>query len=162
MSMYSPELKEQVVKKMMPPNNQSVAHLSRETGISTHTLYAWKKQFQNRGFVVPAKPSDPDRWDARAKLAAVIQTAPMNEADRSAYCREHGLYPEQLDAWKEAFEAMSAGSDPADKAQLAAERKKSRKLEKELRRKEQALAEAAALLVLSKKAQAIWGSGEDD
>src|SRR3546814_12371590 len=80
------------------------------TGISGPTLYAWKKQFQSRGFVVPAKPSNPDRWDARAKLAAVIQTAPMNEAERSAYCREHGLYPEQLEAWKQAFEAMDEGS----------------------------------------------------
>ncbi|MFT0533750.1 transposase [Castellaniella hirudinis] len=93
MSTYSQELKEQVVKKMMPPHNQSVAHLSRETGISGPTLYAWKKQFQTRGFVVPAKPSAPDRWDARAKLAAVIQTAPMNEAERSAYCRSTVCIP---------------------------------------------------------------------
>src|SRR3546814_19560869 len=87
---------------MMPPNNQSVAHLSRETGISGPTLYAWKKQFKSRGLVVPAKPSNPDRWDARAKLAEVIQTAPMNEAESTAYCREHGLYPEQLEDRKKA------------------------------------------------------------
>src|SRR3546814_1423290 len=92
--------------------------------------------------------------------SAVIQTAPMNEAERSAYCREHGLYPEQLEAWKQAFEAMDAGSTSADTAQLTAERKTSRKLAKELLRKERALAEAAALLTLSKKAQAIWGDGE--
>ncbi|USP49604.1 transposase [Alcaligenes faecalis] len=89
MSTYSAELKEQIVRKMMPPNNQSVARLSRETGTSAATLYNWKKQFQSRGFVVPAKPTSPDRWDARAKLTAVIQTAPMNEAERSAYCREY-------------------------------------------------------------------------
>jgi|TARA_R110000796_G_C14512492_1_gene430018 transposase len=159
---YSPEFKEQTVKKMMPPSNQSVAQLSRETGVSEPTLYAWKKQFQTRGFVVPAKPSSPDRWDARAKLAAVIQTAPMNEAERSTYCREYGLYPEQLEAWKEAFESMDAGGHPADRTQLVAERKKSRALEKELLRKERALAEAAALLTLSKKARAIWGTSEDD
>jgi len=159
---YSPDFKEQTVRKMMPPYNQSVAHLSRETGVSEPTLYAWKKQFQTRGFVVPAKPSRPDRWDPRAKLAAVIQTATMNEAERSTYCREHGLYPEQLEAWKEAFESMDAGGHPADKAQLTAERKKSRKLEKELLRKERALAEVAALLALSKKAQAIWGTSEED
>src|SRR3546814_15720621 len=135
MSTYNQELKEQVVRKMMPPNNQSVAHLSRETGISGPTLYAWKKQFQSRGFVVPAKPSNPDRWDARAKLAAVIQTAPMNEAERSAYCREHGLYPEQLEAWKQAFEAMDAGSNSAEKAPLTAERtKRARKREWEDKR----------------------------
>lgn len=145
----------------MPPHNQTVAALSRETGISEASLYNWKKQFRAKGFVVPKKSTHADQWDAKAKLAAVIQTAAMNEAERSQYCREHGLYPEQIDAWREAFEAADVGA-PASKTELAAERKKSRALEKELRRKEKALAEAAALLTLSKKAQAIWGTNEDD
>lgn len=63
MPSYSPDFKDQMVKKMMPPGNQSVAQLSRETGISGATLYAWKKQFKDRGFVVPSRPSAPDRWD---------------------------------------------------------------------------------------------------
>ncbi|WP_048801289.1 transposase, partial [Oligella urethralis] len=95
MSSYSPEFKAQIVKKMMPPNNQSVAQISRESGIHVSTLYSWKKQLQARGFVVPAKESRPDQWDTKAKLAAIIQTASMNEAERSSYCREHGIYPEQ-------------------------------------------------------------------
>jgi transposase-like protein len=159
---YSPELKEQIVKKMMPPNNQSVAAISREAGIAEATLYAWKKQFRTRGYVVPVKPADPDRWDAKAKLAAVIQTAVMNEAERSAYCREHGLYVEQLDAWKQAFEAMNTPDQAVSKTDLTAVRKKNRRLEKELKRKEKALAETAALLTLSKKAEAIWGADGDD
>ncbi len=162
MPSYSPELKAQIVRKMMPPNRQTVASLSQESGISRATLYAWKKQFRNQGFVVPHKPTEPDGWDAKAKLAALIQTATMNEAERSAYCRENGLYVEQLDAWKADFEALLGDDSPASKAELAAERKKTRRLEKELHRKEKALAEAAALLTLSKKFQAIWGSGEDD
>ena len=145
----------------MPPHNQTVAALSRETGISEASLYNWKKQFRAKGFVVPKKSTHADQWDAKAKLAAVIQTAAMNEAERSQYCREHGLYPEQIDAWRDAFESTDMGA-PAHKAELAAERKKSRALEKELHRKEKALAEAAALLTLSKKAQAIWGTNEDD
>ena len=99
MSSYSSEFKAQIVKKMMPPNNQRVAQISRESGIHVSTLYSWKKQLQARGFVVPAKESRPDQWDTKAKLAAIIQTASMNEAERSSYCREHGIYPEQLDAW---------------------------------------------------------------
>lgn len=91
----------------MPPNSQTVASISQETGISALTLYAWKKQFRAKGFVVPQKPNIPDRWDAKTKLAAVIQTAAMNETERSAYCRERGLYPEQIDAWKAAFEAVA-------------------------------------------------------
>lgn len=63
----------------------------------------------------------------------------MNEAERSAWCREHGLYPEHLDAWKTEFESLA--SRPVSRRELAAERKKRRQLEKELRRKEKALAE---------------------
>jgi transposase-like protein len=157
---YSPELKQQIVKKMLPPNSQSVAALSRESGISTPTLYAWRKQLRTQGHVVPTTPSAPDRWDAKTKLATVIRTATMNEAERSAYCREHGLYVEQLDVWRQAFESVDT-VEPASKADLAAMRKTNRKLKKELHRKEKALAEAAALLTLSKKAEAIWGTDED-
>jgi transposase-like protein len=146
---------------MMPPNSQSVAAISRETGISQPTLYAWKKHLQSQGHVVPSKPSAPDHWDAKTKLAAVIRTAPMNEAERSTYCREQGLYVEQLEAWKQAFEATNPLEPAISKADLAAMRKQHRQLEKELHRKEKALAEAAALLTLSKKAKAIWGTDED-
>lgn len=162
MARYSPELKEQIVRKMMPPNSQSVAAISQETGISAPTLYAWKKQFRAKGHIVPSRPSNADHWDAKAKLAAVIQTASLNETERAAWCREHGLYVEQLEAWQQAFESMDVSDSPASKADLAAARKHNRRLEKELRRKEKALAEAAALLTLSKKAQAIWGTDEDN
>lgn len=162
MSTYSTELKEQIVKKMMPPNNQTVAAISRETGISAPTLYAWRKLLQAQGCVVPSKPTTPDRWDAKTKLAAVIQTAALNEVERSTYCREHGLYVEQLDAWKQAFEAMDPRNPSASHADMAAVRKQVRVLEKELRRKEKALAETAALLTLSKKARAIWGTDAED
>ena len=161
MAPYSTDFKEQMVRKMMPPNSQSVAQISRDTGVPYATLYTWKKQYQARGIVVPAKNTNADKWDAKTKLAAIIQTAAMNEAERSEYCRQNGLYVEQLDEWKEDFET-SGVSSPADKKALAAERKKSRKLEKELLRKDRALAETAALLTLSKKAQAIWGVSEED
>ena len=110
---------------------------------------------------MPAKPSRSDGWDNTAKLAAIIETARMNEAERSIYCRERGVCVEQLDAWKTAFEQADDVGVSGSPALLAAERKKTRALEKELRRKEKALAEAAALLTLSKKAQALWGTDED-
>lgn len=162
MARYSRELKERIVKKMTPPNSQSVAGVAKETGISAATLYTWRKQFRSQGYVVPSKPTKPNGWDAKAKLAAVIQTAVMNEAERSAWCRGHGLYPEQLDAWKEAFEAADPEDAPASNSELGAERKKRRRLEKELKRKDKALSETAALLALSKKAEAIWGTDEDN
>lgn len=90
-----------------------------------------------------------------------METALMNEAERSVYCREKGLYAEQLDAWKAGFEGADACHTSASKAELALERKRSRALEKELLRKDRALAETAALLTLSKKAQAIWGDAQE-
>ncbi|GLR62769.1 transposase [Marinospirillum insulare] len=161
MASYSTDFREQMIRKMMPPNSQSVAQIARDTGLPYATLYTWKKQYQSRGFVVPAKNTNATQWDAKTKLAAIIQTAAMNEAERSEYCRQNGLYVEQLNEWKEDFES-SGVSSPTDKRALAAERKKSRKLEKELLRKDRALAETAALLTLSKKAQAIWGISEED
>ncbi len=81
------------------------------------------------------------------------------------YCRRKGLYVEQIARWREAAIAGAETLRPlagAQRRELQQERKKTRKLEKELKRKEKALAEVAALLVLQKKAQAIWGEPEDD
>jgi len=162
MSRYSQEFKEQIVRKMMPPTSQSVAQISRETHISSPTLYAWRNQYRAQGYVVPATHKDPEGWDWKAKAAAVIATQTMNEAEKSAYCRAQGIYPEQLEAWEIGFEAADSIKSPLSKAEEAAARKKMKQLERELRRKDKALAEAAALLVLSKKVQAIWGTKEED
>lgn len=162
MPSYSPEFKEQAVKKMMPPQNHRVSDLSVELSVAPATLYRWKNEYRAKGFIVPSKKTLPDKWDSKAKLAAVIKTAAMNEAERSEYCRASGLYVEQLDEWRESFESMGASSSAKDKAELARERKRNKKLERELKRKDRALAETAALLVLSKKAQAIWGIEEED
>ena len=89
----------------------------------------------------------------------------MNEAEVSAYCRERGLYPEQVEAWRDA--CMNANEGAAAQAKQhrqarKAEQKRLRKLERELHRKDKALAETAALLALSKKAEAIWGTTNDE
>ena len=114
---------------------------------------------------MPADPSNPEKWSGANKLAVVIETAALNEEELAEYCRRKGLYAEQINRWRDAaisgnesLRAMSA----QERQDLQKERKKTRKLEKELRRKDRALAETAALLVLQKKARAIWGDGEDD
>jgi transposase-like protein len=161
MRVFDAQFKEQMVRKLLPPNSLSVTQLSRETGIGRSTLYAWKQMICEQGYVMPHKPTPPHKWDSKAKLAAVIHTAAMNEFERSEYCRECGLYPEQLDAWKAAFEALDTDAVPANKHELALQRKELKALQREIQRKDKALAEAAALLVLTKKAQAIWGIKEE-
>lgn len=93
MNRYSKDFKEQIVRKIMPPNSQSVAQVSRDTGIAAPTLYAWRNHYRAEGHVVPAKPNSPDGWGWKDKAAALLKTQSMNEAEISQYCREHGLYP---------------------------------------------------------------------
>ena len=165
MPKYNDEFKEQAVRKMMPPNAMSVAQVSRDTGVSDVTLYNWRNQFRHKGKSVPADPSNPESWSGENKLAVVIETAALNEEELAEYCRQKGLYVEQIVRWREAAAAGVETQRPlsrAERHELQQERKKSRKLAKELRRKEKALAETAALLVLQKKAQEIWGDAEDD
>ena len=162
---YSDEFKESVIKKMMSPRPKSISELSSETGVSDVTLYKWRKTYRNKGIAVPGNKNKPDNWTAEDKLAVVIETASFNEVQLSEYCRSKGLYKEQIDQWKIA--ALS-GYDTADyrkkdQARLRrADKQQIKTLKRELNRKEKALAETAALLVLSKKFEAIWGVNEED
>ena len=118
---------------------------------------------------VPGNRHTGDAWSPEAKLAVVVETASMSEAELSAYCREKGLYPEQVQRWKE---ACLKGAGMQDERQKAAQkqqrdaRKTIKKLKSEVRRKDKALAGTTSLLVLSKKLEAFYGedpdSSEDD
>ena len=89
----------------------------------------------------------------------------MNQADLAEYCRKKGLYKEQIEAWRDT--CLNANGQEFNQTkqlnqELKVEKKRAKTLEKDLRKKEKALAEAAALLLLRKKAQAIWGDQEDE
>ena len=165
MARHSQAFKEQIVQKLLTPNAQTVVTVSRETGIGQSTLYRWKSDYQGATgqAATGTEVKDPERWTGQEKLAVVIATAGLNEHERSVYCREKGLYVEQITRWKaRAAEGCNgAGSLPASQRQeLRQLKQQAREAEKEIRRKEKALAETAALLVLKKKAQALWGDNE--
>ena len=162
---YSPELKDALLRRMLPPNNESITKISREEGISEQTLRNWRDKARKEGYAAPGTDAVPDDWSTQDKFLVVVETAGMNETELAEYARKKGLYIEQIKAWKDA--CMNANGGIAKEAsrlnrELKDSEKERRKLEKELQRKEKALAEAAALLVLSKKANAIWGDPEDE
>jgi hypothetical protein len=66
------------------------------------TLYNWRKTWRLQGEVVPASEKDPDGWGATDKFTVVLETAGLNATELSAYCRERGLYPEQVERWRQA------------------------------------------------------------
>ena len=168
MPRYSEERKAAVLNKLLPPQNRSVVSVAAEEGISDVTLYSWLKQCRQQGMPVPGNRTGED-WSPEAKLAVVVETASMSEAELSAYCREKGLYPEQVQRWKEAClqgAGMQGERQKAAQKQQRDARKTIKKLKSEVRRKDRALAETTSLLVLSKKLEALYGedpdSGEDN
>ena len=165
MSSYSPERKAALINKLLPPQNMSVAELSRQEGISQATLYAWRTKLKAGGAVVPGDKNNADNWPAEANFAAVLQAATLSEIEFSEYCRSKGFYPEHISAWRQACITgqMSAKAQlKAERDQARADKKRIAELERELRRKDKALAETAAILVLRKKMSAFWGSDSED
>ena len=160
---HSPELKEAVLRRLLPPNNESITKVSREEGIPQGTLARWKNEAKAQGIAAPTG-ENAETWSTQDKFLIIVETASMNESDLAEYARKKGLYVEQIKAWRDAC-VNANGGIAREAANLHHELKESqkarKKLEKEIQRKDKALAEAAALLVLSKKANAIWGDPED-
>jgi transposase len=162
---YSEERKQQILNKLLPPSNMTVAEVSRTEGIGVQTLYNWRDKAKQQGRPVPGSKPTSEHWSAEAKFATVLETASLNEAELSEYCRAKGLYVDQVKAWKaDALRGfMSSREQELEaKRQRQADHKEIKQLKAELRRKEKALAETAALLVLRKKLNALWENDNED
>lgn len=135
MGRYSQEFKDRAVARLLPPESAPVLSVSQELGVSVATLERWRAQAL----------STPDRdrvWTAAARLQAVITTAAMDELQRSVWCRENGVYPSELQQWKDnATAALSeAAEERATPLQTREAHKRIKSLERDLRRKDKALA----------------------
>lgn len=159
MKRYSPERKAAVLAKLLPPYNMTVTALAQQEGISEATLYNWRIQAKLEGKPVPGANKTTDLWSTEARFAVIVETATLSEAELSEYCRRKGLYPEQIAQWKQAF-LQTQQADTRQSQKQA--QKKIKGLERELARKEKALAEAAALLVLRKKLNHYYGVEDED
>ncbi|CAH2603423.1 transposase [Rhodovastum atsumiense] len=155
---YGEAYKRRVVARLLPPESAAVEVVSREVGVSVATLERWRAA----ALVEPgAAAGGEERWTPAARLEAVITTASMDEASRSAWCREHGLYVADLERWKR--DAMAGLGEPrgASAADTKQDRRRIKELERELQRKDKALAETTALLVMRGKLAAVFRDGED-
>lgn len=157
---YSSERKAAVLAKLLPPYNMTVIALAEQEGIASATLYKWRNQARIEGKPVPGSNKKITQWSAQARFATLVETATLNEAELSEYCRKKGLYPEQLLEWKQSFINHGENPNTADKTLLIQQTKEIKLLKKALNRKEKALAEAAALLVLRKKFNQYYGLEE--
>ncbi len=161
-TIYPAELREHLVERMLGPEGRSACSLARETGVSQTTLSRWsqearsvasmKKDTKDAGDSPERPPRRPQEWTPEERLRAVIESSALSDAELGGWLRRQGLHTATLAQWKEAaLRGLSGGAGGA-----AADAKRMKDLERELIRKDKALAEAAALLVLRGKMKALW------
>jgi transposase-like protein len=148
---------------LLPPNNARVADIVKETGVPKDTLYEWRTRYRNKQGVSPSSGKPTNQYSADDKLAVIIEAATLNEAELGEYCRRKGLYPVQIATWKASMvQGLMSEPSKADREQNQKQFKTIQCLEKDLARKEKALAEVVALLVLQKKFQALMEAPEGE
>lgn len=160
---YSVGFREKVIDEALS-SGKSLRVLAEEFGVGYSTLGKWLRDYRNSG-VQPLvkKEKRPQDWTAEERFAALLETAPLDDEEVGRWCREHGVHTHQLARWRQDAMAGTAGKTAAaEEAETRRLREENRSLKRQLRRKEKALAETAALLVLKKKAESIWGEPEDD
>ena len=160
---YSIQIKEAVLQKVLSGNKPHY-EISRDFGIGRSTIGKWLREYKESGnTTLKSKDKRPKDWTSEDRISALIETGSMTSEECVAWCRKKGIFQHHLEQWRQ--DAISGMSNTADKEQIEKEKqykKEISSLKRDLSRKEKALAETAALLVLKKKAQEIWGDPEDD
>jgi len=160
---YTKELKDSVLKRL--EQNEKVGSLADELDIPKSTIYQWVRTHNKNKKDYSINLKSKNNWTSEDKFQVVLETSSFTETELGEYCRRKGIYVDEVKAWRDqCLKANQAtAEDPKElKESLKAEKELNKKLERELRYKEKALAETAALLVLRKKANAIWGDPEEE
>lgn len=159
---YPESFKEATVAKLLSPHGPNEKELLIETGISKATLHRWKAIYAKGSKQrMPRRQKRTKDWTPEEKLAAITDTATLTDEELGAWCRAKGVHASQLALWKEQFLA-SVRKGPKVDPEKKALRNQVKDLKRELGRKEKALAETAAILVLKKKLADYFGEDEEN
>ena len=162
---YTTAFRNRMVARLVGPHAISATALGAETGLAQATLSRWLKEASR---LRPTMQRDDDKklvkkqpqeWTPEEKLKIVLEAAALSEGELGVYLRGKGIHEAVLEEWREQALAGLRGTEAASKQQT--ESREVRELKRELKRKDKALAETAALIVLKKKAQEIWGAEDD-
>lgn len=159
------ETREQGRIWLLPPYNYSLRRIGNELNVGFGTVHKWRQELKDEGLLHEDEGKNNEAYTADQIFSFVIDTASLSERQLAAYCREKGLYVEQVKEWRTiSLQAHQTKSESKYKQDCLrrADKKKIKVLEKELARKEKALAETAALLVLREKFNALWETSEED
>lgn len=151
---HSADFKEMVLKKVYERKEKSLQQIAEEVNMSFGTLKGWVQHAKTEVLPTEKRPED---WTPSARLLALQQSHGLEGEALSAWCRQQGIFPHTLQQWRNAFCQPLAVHHSEDTQEIKRLKQAKQQLEKELLRKDRALAEAAALLVLQKKLHALWG-----
>lgn len=160
---FSEEFKKSAVQKVLLRGGKTIDQICDEIGVATPTFYEWKKKYASAaGMKKPDRR--PQDWTAPEKCRAVFEYEGLQEEKRGEFLRKSGLHSEHIESWKKSMQSglESPAKDLASRAEMSELRAKNKELERDLNRKNKALAETTALLVLKKKADLLWGNGENE
>lgn len=163
---YSRSFKKSILKKVLT-GDRTLASLCREHGFGTSSYYYWLKQEREQAGL-QMKKSGSKKWNMVDKLNAIKVTASMTSEEKAAWCRSNGTYVQEIENWEKEITEILKGNTPLSKAEKREERQELNKLKNEvkilkrdLNRKDKALAETAARLILKKRLEDFL-SGEEE
>jgi transposase-like protein len=160
-SKYSDAFIEQCLVKVHTRGERTIRDVAGDLNISFETLKNWvKRKTLDDVSASAAKEKRPQDWKRDEQLAALMETHGLGEEAVQAWCREHGIFPHHLEQWRAEFVTQEAPAPVPEARAVKALKNENDVLKAELRRKDKALAEAAALLVLQKKFRALWENEE--
>ena len=167
MAPYSQEFKVQSVEKALSRRtDQTLDTIADDLRIGYSTLQRWiqlaKKNKLEKPETSMSKEKSPQNWTKSQRLEAIMDCYSLNDEQLSSYCRKNGIYPHHVKEWKLDFVSENQITEAVSRQEQKKLKQENKRLQKELNRKDRALSETAALLVLSKKCQAIWGEKEVD
>jgi hypothetical protein len=148
-----------LVKKLLNRGNQTIGQFSHENNLARSTVSSWQAECANISEMKNKK--NKSKFSAEKILKIVSETYSLNEEELGIYLRKNGLHSNQLTAWRSSI--LTSMNQPKVNLSKKDERDlKIKNLEKNLRKKDAALAEVSALLILQKKANLLWPSPEED
>jgi transposase-like protein len=151
---YTESFRQQALEKVFSRGSNSIRVVAEDLNMSLGTLRNWMKADRDRSRATAGLQSKrPQDWGLADRLQILMESHGLEEEALNALCREKGIFRHHLEQWQVAF---TAGGAVDNRSQLRELKDTNRRLTRELNRKEKALAEAAALLVLQKKYQALW------
>ncbi len=158
---YNQETVEKMVKRMESPDFAGVLQLSRECGISTTTLYRWQRKYITKKESIDMPKKRALEWNSVEKLDALLESSKLSEEELGKWIRVNGLHSESLRIWKQELSKILMNRKQETSKELLNSNAMIQELQKELFRKDKALAEMAALIVLKKKVEILMSGVAD-